>query len=61
MLKGLKLALLSCLIMVPSFLEANAEELKIGYVNIDRVFREAPAAIKASRKMEQKFEGRGGT
>jgi outer membrane protein len=58
MLKGLKLALLSCLIMVPSFLKANAEEVKIGYVNMDRVFREAPAAIKASKKMEQKFEGR---
>ena len=58
MLKGIKLALLSCLIMVPSFLKANAEEVKIGYVNMDRVFREAPAAIKASKKMEQKFEGR---
>jgi len=58
MLKGLKLALISCLIVVPLFLKANADELKIGYVNLERVFREAPAAIKASKKMQAEFEER---
>jgi len=58
MLRGFKLALLSCLIVGPVFFKVNAEEVKIGFVNMDRVIREAPVAIKASRKMEQKFEGR---
>jgi outer membrane protein len=58
MLKGLRLALLSCLLVVPVFLKANADELKIGYVNLERVFREAPAAIKASKKMQEEFEAR---
>ena len=55
---SLKLALLGCLIIAPAFLKANADELKVGYVNIERIFREAPAAMKASKKMEQEFEGR---
>ena len=58
MLKGLRLALLSCLIIFPVFLKANADDLKIGYVNLERVFREAPAAIKASKKMQAEFEER---
>ncbi|MBS1229311.1 MAG: OmpH family outer membrane protein [Proteobacteria bacterium] len=56
--KKLKLALLSCLIVVPLFLKAYADELTIAYVNMERVIREAPAAINASKKMEQEFEGR---
>lgn len=58
MLMGFRLALLSCLIVFSVFQTANAEELKIGYVNLERVFREAPAAIKASKKMQEEFEGR---
>jgi len=58
MLKGLRLALLSCLIAVPVFIKANAGELKIGYVNMQRVLREAPASVQASRKLEQEFETR---
>ena len=58
MLKRLKLVLLSCLIVAPIFLKANADELKIGFVNIERVMREAPAAIKASNKVDQAFEKR---
>ena len=58
MFKGSRLALLSCLIAFFIFPEANADDLKIGYVNLERVFREAPAAIKASKKMQEEFEGR---
>ena len=58
MLKRLKLVLLSCLIVAPLFLKANADELKIGFVNIERVMREAPAAIKAGKKMDQAFAKR---
>ncbi len=58
MQKGLRLALLSCLIVVPVFLKAYADELKIAYVNMERVFREAPASIKAGKKMDQEFDER---
>lgn len=58
MFKGSRVALLSCLMAFSSFPQANADELKIGYVNLERVFREAPAAIKASKKMQEEFEGR---
>jgi outer membrane protein len=58
MLKGFRLALLSCLIVFPFFQKASADQLKIGYVNLERVFREAPVAIKASKKMQAEFEGR---
>jgi len=50
--------LLSCLIVLPIFVEATAEELTIGFVNMERVIREAPVAVKASKKVEQEFEGR---
>lgn len=58
MLKVSKLALIAGLIVVPFSLDVNADELKIGYVNIERVFREAPAAIKGGKKLNQEFETR---
>jgi outer membrane protein len=58
MFKGFRLALLSCLVVLPLFIKANAGDLRIGFVNLERVFREAPAAIKASKKMQDEFEGR---
>jgi outer membrane protein len=57
-LKGSKLALIACLIAVPFSLDVNAEEVKIGYVNIERIFREAPAAIRGGKKLNQDFETR---
>ena len=58
MLKVSKLALVACLIAVPFSLDVNAEEVKIGYVNIERIFREAPAAIKGGTKLNQDIETR---
>ena len=58
MLKGSKLALIACLIAVPFSLDVNAEEVKIGYINIERIFREAPAAIRGGKKLNQDFETR---
>lgn len=58
MRKGFKRALFSCLLVLPLFLKAHADELKMAYVNIDRIIQEAPAAVKASKKMEQEFAGR---
>ncbi|EXI92743.1 MAG: Cationic 19 kDa outer membrane protein [Candidatus Accumulibacter sp. BA-94] len=35
-----------------------AEQLKVGYVNTQRLFRDAPAAVKAAKKIEQEFSKR---
>ncbi len=37
---------------------ANAVELKVGYVNTQRIFRDAPAAQKAAKKLEGEFAKR---
>jgi len=37
---------------------ANAAELKIGFVNTERVFRESAPAVKASKKLEKEFASR---
>ena len=58
MLNRSRIALLSCLIVVPIFVQANAEELRVGYVNMQRVLREAPASIKAGKKLDQEFAKR---
>jgi outer membrane protein len=34
------------------------EQLKIGYVNTQRLFRDAPAAVRAAKKIEQEFAKR---
>jgi outer membrane protein len=39
-------------------LNASATELKIGFVNTERVFREAAPALKAQKKLEREFAGR---
>lgn len=36
----------------------SAAELKIGFVNTERVFREAAPAIKAQKKLEKEFSAR---
>ena len=35
-----------------------AAELKVGYVNTQRIFRDAPAAQKAGKKLEGEFAKR---
>ncbi len=35
-----------------------AEQLKVGYVNTQRIFRDAPAAVKAAKKLEGEFSKR---
>ena len=37
---------------------AAAELLKVGYVNTQRLFRDAPAAVRAAKKIEQEFSKR---
>ncbi|MBI2309164.1 MAG: OmpH family outer membrane protein [Rhodocyclales bacterium] len=38
--------------------QAVAAEMKIGYVNTQRIFRDAPAAQKAAKKIETEFSKR---
>lgn len=38
--------------------EASAMDLKVGFVNTDRVFREATPAVKAQKKLEKEFSAR---
>lgn len=39
-------------------LAASAAEVKIGFVNTERVFREAAPALKAQKKLEKEFAAR---
>ena len=48
---------LSTLIVLAGF-SASAQELKIGIVNLDRIFREANSAKSAQTKLEQEFSKR---
>ena len=34
------------------------EQIKIGYVNTQRIFRDAPAAVRAAKKLESEFSRR---
>jgi outer membrane protein len=45
-------------IMLPFASGADAAEMKIGFVNTERVFREAAPAVKAQKKLEKEFAGR---
>ncbi|MHB1291444.1 MAG: OmpH/Skp family outer membrane protein [Sulfuricella sp.] len=44
--------------MLPIAAGVSAAEPKIGFVNTERVFREAAPAIKAQKKLEKEFAGR---
>lgn len=44
--------------MLPIAAGASAAELKVGFVNTERVFREAAPALKAQKKLEKEFAGR---
>jgi len=46
------------LTLLPASFASAAEPLKIGYVNIQRIFRDAPAAVKAAKKIEAEFSKR---
>jgi outer membrane protein len=45
-------------VMVLAAAAANAQEFKIGIVNLDRIFREANSAKMAQTKLEQEFSKR---
>jgi outer membrane protein len=51
------LAVLSMTLPV-SYVAAQDSSVKIGYVNTQRIFRDAPAAVKAAKKIEAEFSKR---
>ena len=44
--------------ILPIVAGASAAEMKIGFVNTERVFREAAPAMKAQKKLEKEFAAR---
>jgi outer membrane protein len=51
-------ALAACAVLVMAAFAAQAQELKIGYVNSDRVLRDAAPAKAAQAKLEAEFSKR---
>lgn len=51
-------ALLAALLISAPVLSVQAVEFKVGYVNTQRIFRDAPVAVKAAKKIEQEFSKR---
>ena len=54
-MKEIRFALLAAVLSLAGILPAQAEEVKIGFVNTQRVIRDAPAAIKAAKRLDQEF------
>lgn len=51
-MKRLLILVLSLFALLPA---AVANELKVGYVNVDRILRESGPAVKALKKLEKEF------
>ncbi len=56
-MKGIGLSALAA-VMLAAFAPAAVAEVKVGFVNSDRVMKEAPPAKKAQQKLEKEFEKR---
>lgn len=54
----IKFLVLASLMSVLFVTGATASDLKVGYVNTQRIFRDAPAAQKAAKKLEGEFAKR---
>jgi outer membrane protein len=50
--------LVALMASLPVTYASAVDQLKIGYVNTQRLFRDAPAAVKAAKKIEQEFSKR---
>jgi len=49
---------LPCVLLLTTLPDAWAQQLKIGFVNTQRIFRDAPIALQATRKLEREFARR---
>lgn len=50
--------LIALLVSLPVSYVSASESVKIGYVNTQRIFRDAPTAVKAAKKIEAEFSRR---
>ena len=50
--------LVALITSLPASSTSASEALKIGYVNTQRIFRDAPTAVKAAKKIEAEFSKR---
>ena len=50
--------LVAMLVAFPVSYASASESLKVGYVNTQRIFRDAPTAVKAAKKIETEFSRR---
>lgn len=46
------------MVSMPVSYASASESLKVGYVNTQRIFRDAPTAVKAAKKIEAEFSRR---
>ena len=56
-MKGIGVSMLAAMLLV-TFAQTAAAEVKVGFVNSDRVMKEATPAKKAQQKLEKEFEKR---
>jgi outer membrane protein len=57
-MKALSRTLLAALFVLGACVTAHAEDFRVGFVNTDRIFREANTAKQAQAKLEQEFSKR---
>ncbi len=50
--------LVALMVSLPVSYVSASESVKIGYVNTQRIFRDAPTAVKAAKKIEAEFSRR---
>jgi outer membrane protein len=50
--------LVALMASLPVSYASAVDQLKVGYVNTQRLFRDAPAAVRAAKKIEQEFSKR---
>ena len=56
--KKIATLLVALMASLPVSYASASETLKIGYVNTQRIFRDAPTAVKAAKKIESEFSKR---
>lgn len=57
-MKRLLVLLLACILPATMPAAAQSADIKIGFVNTERVFRDSQQALKAQKKLEKEFQGR---
>lgn len=57
-MKRLLVLLLTCILPATMPAAAQSADIKIGFVNTERVFRDSQQALKAQKKLEKEFQGR---